>query len=179
VHSIGITGHIHLTRDTMRLVREMMTENLSRRDTPLHGITCLAPGADELFVDVLKTLGGTYDVVLPARDYRRQLGGRRDRRRFDSYLDGARDVFEGPFGRSGPAAYAFANARVVERCQELIAVWDGAADEAPGSTAHAVALAQSRAVPVRTIWPDGAQRSRPPRPARRLMAPLAVRSATT
>ncbi|BCJ52973.1 hypothetical protein Asp14428_44480 [Actinoplanes sp. NBRC 14428] len=182
MHSIGITGHIHLTRSTMRSVREALVADLRGRRGPLHGVTCLAPGPDRIFAEVLTALGGTYDVVLPAAD---QLGGGGGRRAschvLESFLAGAREVIVGPFPRSGAAAYAFANEQVVARCQELIAVWDGHADEQPGSTAHAVWLARRAAVPVNRIWPERARRSRAfgAEPGRRPSTPLIVGSATT
>src|SRR5688572_5339830 len=101
-----------------------MVEHLSRRAVPVHGVTCLAPGSDQIFADVIGRLGGTYDVVVPSRDYRRELPDRHARRRFDALLAGAREWVIGPFDQAGPDAYAFANAQLVARCREIFAVWD-------------------------------------------------------
>jgi hypothetical protein len=182
VHDIGITGHIHLTRATARLVRDSMLEHLRRRAAPVHGVTCLAPGSDQIFVEVLGRLGGTYDVVVPSRDHRRRLTNRHDRRRFDALLAGARETVTGPFDHAGPDAYAFANAQLVARCRELFAVWDGREDDRLGTTAHAVGLAVGASVPVTRIWPAGARRSRRGvrlSMAERVARPLAVGSATS
>jgi len=159
VHSIGITGHIHLTRVTKHLVRHALIDYLSRPADTIHGVSCLAPGPDQMFVAAIVRLGGTYDVVLPARDYPDQVIGWRGRRAFDKLLARAREVIPAEFDHSGAEAYAFANTQLVARSQELIAVWDGRSDDQPGSTAHAVALARESSVPLVQIWPAGARRA--------------------
>ena len=68
---VGVTGHINLTRDTELLVADALRVELRRiSDRPVHGVTCLAGGADQVFARTILDLGGTYDVILPARDYR-------------------------------------------------------------------------------------------------------------
>ena len=39
------------------------------QEPPVHGITCLAKGSDQVFARVVIALNGTFEVVLPARDY--------------------------------------------------------------------------------------------------------------
>lgn len=162
--NIGIAGHIQITETTTRLVRDALVDHLCRRTMPVHGVSCLAPGADQVFVETLIDLGLTYDVILPARDYRDRTITARDRDRFDRLLAGAEEVIPLAFEHSGPAAYAAANALLVARCRELIAVWDGLADRRPGTTAHAIGLARRSSVPVTRIWPDRARRSPRARP---------------
>jgi hypothetical protein len=115
-----------------------------------------------MFVELIREFGGTYDVIMPARDYRERVIRRAGRRRFDELLAGAAEVVPAELPHENPAAYAQANARLVERSRELIAVWDAVADDRPGSTAHAVTLARRAAVPVIPIWPIGAERLMPP-----------------
>ncbi|MEU4242919.1 hypothetical protein [Actinoplanes sp. NPDC026619] len=158
VLGVGITGHIHLRRTTTRLVRQALADLLRASPKPLHGVSCLAPGPDQTFIELIRELGGTYDVILPARDYRDRVIRPRGRRHFDELLAGAAEVVPTEFAHDHPAAYALANNRLVERCRELIAVWDGMADDRPGSTAHAVALARRAGVPVIPLWPTGAER---------------------
>jgi hypothetical protein len=184
VLGVGITGHIHLRRTTTRLVRRALTDHLRRSPVPVHGISCLAPGPDQTFIEVIRELGGTYDVILPARDYRDRVLRGRARRRFDELLSDAVEVVPAELDHDHPDAYALANARLVRRCRELVAVWDGMADDRPGSTAHAVTLARRSAVPVTPVWPSGARRSvhpsveTPSRPRRQPANQLAVGSAT-
>lgn len=170
VLGVGITGHIHLRRTTTQLVHQALGDHLRRLPSPIHGISCLAPGPDQTFIELIRELGGTYDVILPARDYRDRVIRSRGRRRFDELLAGAAEVVPAEFDHDHPAAYALANRRLVERCRELIAVWDGVAEDRQGSTAHAVALARRSAVPVFPIWPTGAERLM--RPVAELARPL-------
>jgi len=162
VLGVGITGHIHLRQTTTELVRRALFDHLRKWSVPVHGISCLAPGPDQTFVEVIRELGGTYDVILPAGDYRERVIRRCGRRHFDRLVAGAHEVMTADLDHDHPAAYSLANTRLIERCQELIAVWDGRADGRPGSTAHAVSLARRAGIPVIPIWPAGAQRMNRP-----------------
>lgn len=47
---------------------------------------------------------------------------------------------------------------MLDRADQLLAVWDGQPARGYGGTADIVRAAQERAVPVTVIWPDGARR---------------------
>jgi hypothetical protein len=47
---------------------------------------------------------------------------------------------------------------MVDHADELYAVWDGQPARGYGGTADVVAYARQRSIPVRVIWPDGAER---------------------
>jgi hypothetical protein len=47
---------------------------------------------------------------------------------------------------------------MIDAADELYAVWDGKPARGYGGTADVVAYARERGIPVRVIWPDGAQR---------------------
>ena len=53
---------------------------------------------------------------------------------------------------------AWASVRMLDDADVLFAVWDGQPARGYGGTADVVAEARRRKVPVRVIWPDGAQR---------------------
>ena len=64
---VGVTGHVGLTAASAPLIFAHLVEHL--RDLPrVHGITCLAPGADQLFVSAIRRVGGTYEVILPSAE---------------------------------------------------------------------------------------------------------------
>jgi hypothetical protein len=153
---IGITGHIRLAAGTRRLVGAALAARLRRyADRRVYGVTCLAEGADQLFATEVLAAGGAYEVVLPALDYRAQIG-RRNRRRFDRLLAHAQDVTY-VCRESSPVAYAAAGDRMLDRVDRLIAVWDGSPG-GPGGTADVVAAARRRRLPVEIVWPAGARR---------------------
>jgi hypothetical protein len=47
---------------------------------------------------------------------------------------------------------------MVDEADELYAVWDGQPARSYGGTADVVAYAREHGIPVRVIWPAGAQR---------------------
>ena len=47
---------------------------------------------------------------------------------------------------------------MVDEADELCAVWDGEPARSYGGTTDVVAYARERGIPVRVIWPSGAQR---------------------
>jgi hypothetical protein len=51
-----------------------------------------------------------------------------------------------------------ASQAMLDRADQLYAVWDGKPARGYGGTADVVAEAESRGVPVTIIWPEGAQR---------------------
>jgi len=155
---IGVTGHVMLADGTEALVYRALTEALRPHAADLHGVTCLANGADQLFARAVHALHGTFEVVLPAADYRRAVIGPRERRAFDRLLRRAAAVSYMPFDTSGPDAYLAASEEMLRRVDRLFAVWDGEPSETAGSTADVVRRAARLGVPVTVYWPDGAQR---------------------
>jgi hypothetical protein len=162
---IGVTGHTDLAPESVALVadglRTVLADAVRDGTVPLVGLSCLAPGADQLFAEVVLDLGGRVEVVLPAADYRETKVAPAARPRFDDLLRRADRVRTMPFPHAGRAAYPAAALAVLETADLLVAVWDGGADERPGSTAATVAAARDRGLPVTVVWPAGARR--PPR----------------
>jgi hypothetical protein len=156
---IGVTGHTRLTERTARTVYVTLCEELVRyRPATLHGVTCLAPGADQLFARAVLAAGGTFDAIVPAADYRDDVVDVDDRPGYDELVGRAASVIRMPFARSGTRAYLGASQELLRRCDELLAVWDGSTAEQLGVTAEVVATARSRNVSVRVLWPADAVR---------------------
>jgi hypothetical protein len=154
---IGVTGHVRLTDGTAELVYDALSATLARhRGASLHGVTCLADGADQLFARAVAALGGTYEVVLPAKDYRKVV---EDGRLFDDLLGKALRVDYMPFAESGPEAFFAASEELLRRVDHLVAVWDGAPSDVVSSTANVVRAARARGLPVTVLWPAGAERA--------------------
>ena len=120
---IGITGHVLLADGTAELVYARLAEELQPYAGPgLHGITCLADGADQLFARAVLALDGTYEVVIPAVDYRERAVNQDNLAAFDELLDRATVVSVMPFPRSNRQAYLAASMELLNRCERLIAV---------------------------------------------------------
>jgi hypothetical protein len=155
---VGITGHSNLTDDSYPPVRDALREGLRPHRDGLVGISCIARGPDQIFADLVLELDGALELVLPAADY---LAGTRDpadRKRCDGYVAAARSTTTMPFETSGPAAYLAASRYLINHCDLLLAVWDGAPATGSGGTAEAVAYARERSVAVTVVWPSDARR---------------------
>ena len=154
---IGVTGHVRLTARSTRLIGAALRAALRRETRPVHGVTCLAPGADQLFAEALLAEHLTYDVVLPAPDYREREIPPANRRTFDRLLRRARRVSHA-FVTTGELAYEAAGLSMLDASDRLIAVWSGGGGGV-GGTAQIVAAAGRRGIPVERVWPAGAGRA--------------------
>jgi hypothetical protein len=156
---IGITGHTKLAEGTAEVIYRALVQYLRALDgAGIVGVTCLADGADQLFAHAVRAVGGAYEVVLPAPDYRDVLAAER-RADFDELLAGARAVVATGVPRAGARAYVAANHIMLDRVERLIAVWDGEERDHPGGTAEVVLHARRRGVETTVIWPAGAERA--------------------
>lgn len=156
---IGITGHTSLSENTSHLIYRTMKQKLDAyRPTELHGITCLAEGADQLFARAIIERGGTYEAILPAVDYRDSVIEKSRRLVFDELVSGAVAVLYMPFARSGRVAYMAASRELIRRSDLLFAVWDGAPSDRLGDTGDVVAAARARELSVHVVWPANAVR---------------------
>ncbi|MEV6929913.1 hypothetical protein AB0M46_36270 [Dactylosporangium sp. NPDC051485] len=155
---IGITGHTNLTDSTAEVIHRALVQYLRALDgEDIVGVTCLADGADQLFARAVREVGGVYEVVLPAPDYREVLALDR-RETFDALLAGAHAVLPTGEPRAGVRAYVAANHLMLDRIDRLVAVWDGEERDHPGGTADVVQDARRRGVDTTVIWPAGARR---------------------
>ncbi|NUT92137.1 MAG: hypothetical protein HOY78_08900 [Saccharothrix sp.] len=159
---VGITGHSNLVPDCVDAVRTAIRTALADElaaagGSSLVGVTCLAPGADQLFARAVLELGGTVEVVLPAMDYRDKLKPEK-RAEYDELLAQAHVVSVLPNELSGRHAYVMANERMLASVELLIAVWDGNPPDGRGGTADVVETARASGVPVVVVWPEGARR---------------------
>ena len=154
---IGITGHTNLVPDCIPAVQAALTDVLDGLDRPLVGVTCLAPGADQIFARAILDLGGQVEVVLPALDYRDRLKPHQVAA-YDELRAAATVVSVLPHMTSGRLAYVAANERMLASVEILIAVWDGIPAQGRGGTADVVEQARSEGVPIEVVWPPEARR---------------------
>jgi hypothetical protein len=71
-----------------------------------------------------------------------------------------------PFETSSRAAYLAASEAMLDRCDLLLAVWNGSPSRRVGDTADVIAKARERHLPVEVLWP--------PEPAGSPATPAAV-----
>ncbi|GAA1753277.1 hypothetical protein [Luedemannella helvata] len=158
---IGITGHIHLTAESSALIYDAIVAELREyADGWVRGVTCLADGADQIFARAVLATRGTYEVILPARDYRDKEIRPEALSDFDELVRCAAKVSYTAQPHSGDDAFLEASMEMLRRSDRLLAVWDGRAGGRSGGTADVVTRARAMRLPVTVIWPDGAARTR-------------------
>ena len=157
MHRIAISGHRGLPAPTASLVDQSIRAALTERTPEVTGISCLADGADQIFARAVTDLDGTLQAVIAATDYRERLPAE-CHPHYDELIARAATVHRLPFTESTAESHMAANKIMIDEADELYAVWDGKPGRGYGGTADAVAYAREHGIPVRVIWPDGAQR---------------------
>ena len=154
---LGITGHRGLPPETTRLVTEALRITLDQiRPTPT-GVSLLADGPDSIFAEEILRLGGDLNVIVPATAYRDGLPVDHHST-YDRLLEQAAHVERLPYRDSTEEAHMAGSQAMLERIDQLLAVWDQQPARGHGGTADVVKAAQERSIPVMIIWPVGATR---------------------
>ncbi len=155
---VAVSGHRDLPGGTMYLVDKAIRAALSESPANVTGLSCLADGADQIFARAVLDLGGEIEAVVPAQKYRDELPGHAHAE-YDRLLARAVAVHRLPFTESTAEAHMAASGFMINKSDELYAVWDGQPARGYGGTADVVAYARKRDMPILVIWPAGAQRS--------------------
>ncbi len=156
---IGVTGHRVLAQAdrlaeevtrALPLIQRMVCTSAA---TPvlLTVVSPLAEGSDRLIArQVLAQPGATLEAVLPlpVAGYQATFSSEESRQEFRDALAGAATLTELPAVETREEAYEQAGQYVVERCDVLLALWDGQPAAERGGTADVVAWARDRDIPV-------------------------------
>jgi hypothetical protein len=153
----GVTGHQVLPPSAAGLARKRI-EELFAATTDVVGVSSLAAGADQLFADVVLALGGRLEVVIPASGYEETFSSWAEKAKYETLLAAAGVIDRLPFARPDEEAFWAAGRWVVDRCEVLVAVWDGASARGLGGTADVVGYAKKQGRQVEVIWPSGVER---------------------
>ncbi|HEY7146271.1 MAG TPA: hypothetical protein VH637_18675 [Streptosporangiaceae bacterium] len=154
---IAVSGHRGLPAATALLIAGAIGNGLRAAGGRVTGLSCLADGADQIFAHAVLEAGGAIEAVIPAAGYREGLPAEAHAE-YDALLARAVTVHRLPFTGSTPESHMAASEFMIDHAEELWAVWDGGPARAYGGTADVVAYARNRDIPVRVIWPEGAQR---------------------
>ncbi len=155
---IAISGHRGLNDPVEQYVDAAIRSYLVQQtSTHLVGISCLADGADQIFARAILDAGGRLDVIIPAKEYRDSLPAEA-RATYDDLLERAAEVVRLDHRESTSESHMDASRTMLERADNLIAVWDGEPARGYGGTADVVHLASDLGVDVTIIWPPGVTR---------------------
>jgi hypothetical protein len=151
---IGVTGHVRLRPSAHRvIIRDL--KRLLRGYAGVHGVTCLAEGADRLFAEAVLACRGSFEAVLPVPEI---SAAPEEDRNLRALLRFASDVTKITVPGPPEASYEAASQEVVLRSDLLVAVWDGSDEGLRGGTAETVDFARQQGKDVRIVWPEGALR---------------------
>ncbi|WP_152691159.1 hypothetical protein [Jiangella alkaliphila] len=151
---VAVTGHRSLDEVTASLISHAIRKHLATIDR-LVGISCLTEGADRLFARAVLDVGGRLVIVVPSARHRDLLpvSSLYD---YDALLNRAFDVVRLRFDESDPEALLAASRHMLERADELVAVWNGRPACRLGGPADVVREALRLRVTVKVIWPASA-----------------------
>jgi len=154
--TIGVTGHRFLA-DTEKLVRsidkalEIVEEHF---DPPYIILSPLAEGADRLVpYRAFARWEGTQLIVSLPMDtdvYMEDFKTLSSKADFINLMQLSNEILQPPDAADRNGAYKAAGTRVIDRCDVLIAIWNGKESQGKGGTADLVALARKRELPL--VW---------------------------
>jgi hypothetical protein len=162
---IGVTGHRALEEDP-RLVQRLReaVQRIRRLPPPsaatpvrLGVVSPLAEGADRLVArEILELEGSALEAALPLppEEYVGDFATPGSRAEFEELLEDASMVTVLAAGGDRDEAYQRVGHYVVDRCDVLIAIWDGQPARGQGGTAEIVQRARQRGVPMFRIQPS-------------------------
>lgn len=163
---IGVTGHRHLDdpealipaiEEALRLLRGLLPEKAAG-DVALVAVSSLAEGADRLAARALLVeQTSRLEVILPVAQstYTEDFQDTTSRKEFRNLMARASQVRQAPRHSTREEAYEWAGRRVVDRCDALIAVWDGQPAKGRGGTQEIVEYARAHDVPIAWVHASG------------------------
>ncbi|MCX6053897.1 MAG: hypothetical protein NTZ74_03090 [Chloroflexi bacterium] len=157
IFTIGITGHRHLAEPEkiMAGVECAISQIiLAFPNSSFRVLSSLAEGTDQILAKRLLLIPySTLWVPLPLsqEEYLLDFKTSQSRAEFTDLLGKAEQVICMPEMNKREYAYLAAGNYVIDHCDLLMAVWDGAPAQGIGGTAEIVALARKRVLPIAYI----------------------------
>lgn len=153
---IGVTGHRFLAeidKVTVGVDEALRQIEAAFPGQPWTVVSALAEGADRLVLRRARARAhGPVRLVvplpLPPRDYAADFTQPGAGAEFLALLDGADEVIELPPAPTHAQAYAVGAYYLLDRCDVLVALWDGQEAQGRGGTGDVVGEARRRGLPV-------------------------------
>ncbi|PWI20243.1 hypothetical protein DI272_01215 [Streptomyces sp. Act143] len=155
---IATVGHADLTPEALKLVEAELGPLLERLPRRMPVVVRAGAGAPVAFGRAVRAGGRQLVVVTPAQGKVPALPPARDRTAVGEVLCLAEQVRLLAYDPADRDACVVADERMIAGCRRLLAVWDGSPSDGRDATAHLVAYARARGVPVEVLWPEGAAR---------------------
>ncbi|MBM9510188.1 hypothetical protein [Actinacidiphila acididurans] len=161
---IAAVGCADLPADTMELVESELRAALERCVAGAAVLVRAGAGLPVVIGKAVREAGRKLVVLLPAQGTVPAVLPERDRAAARELVLLAEHVRLLPFDPADRNACVSADERLIEGCRHVVAVWDGSPSSGRDATAHLVAFARTRGIPVQIVWPDGAGTSAAPEP---------------
>ncbi|KAB1149735.1 hypothetical protein F7R91_02490 [Streptomyces luteolifulvus] len=155
---IVAVGHADLTAATLELVEAELLGRLGRFTEGAAGLVRAGAGLPVVFGRAVRAAGRRLVVLLPTERSVPAVLPEPDRSGAAELLLLAEQVRLLGFDPADRAACIGADERLVAGSLKVLAVWDGSPSDGRDATAHLVAYARSRGIPVEVVWPRGATR---------------------
>lgn len=151
--TVGVTGHRHLAgpvtvAERVAVVAASFAERAG--DPGWRVVSALAEGADRIVAAAATAAGAELVALLPMEpaDYAADFLTAESRAEFDRLLAAAATVEVTEGNGSREAAYERAGFAMLDRCDALVALWDGEPARGQGGTADMIAAAERRGLEV-------------------------------
>jgi len=164
---VGVTGHrvldhphelrAAITQAFNRLREEIVPKPAQAWLVPVV-VSALAEGADRLVAEeILGMQGARLEAVLPlpAEDYLCDFPTEESKAEFLRLLGEAAETWQAPPSSSREEAYEQAGRYIADRCDAIIALWDGEPSRGRGGTAAIVEYARGERVPLARVSTKG------------------------
>ena len=155
---VGATGHQNLPVGARPYLVQEVRKTLRACAPPLSVASSLAAGADQMIAREALRNGGRLQAIVPARGYESTLSPK-DLRSYKNLIAQADEVTRLDFPEPSERAYWAAGQEIVDRCDVLVAIWDGRPARGLGGTGDVVNYATQTGKDVRVIWPSGLARA--------------------
>ncbi len=140
---IGITGHQNLgSAETITWLSNVLRSAIRQNNIDF-GLSSLAVGADQLFVEVLKDMHMRYIAIIPCDGYEQTFTTSIDREKYNSLLQTAFEIVNLPFDKPSEEAFYEAGKQIASNSNMIIAIWNGQPAKGLGGTADIVKFALS------------------------------------
>ncbi|WP_282693497.1 hypothetical protein [Streptomyces sp. CC208A] len=146
-------GHADLTPDTLKTVEHELRVRQERLGDPAPGLVRAGAALSAPFGRAVRASGRRLVVLQPA-----QGAVPTPSAAAQEVLASAEEVRLLPYDPDSRDACMGADEALIGQCSRLLAVWDGSPSNGRDATAHLVAYARARGVPVDVVWPVAATR---------------------
>jgi hypothetical protein len=152
---IGAVGPRELGGGTLQLVERELAAVLERCAAGATFVVRAGAGLPLVVGRAVRAAGRRLVVALPAHGHLPAPLPQRDRTAAGELLLLAEHVRLMAFDPADRDACVGADEQLVAGCGRLLAIWDGSPSSGRDATAHLVAFARSRQIPVDVLWPAG------------------------